>query len=87
MFRKEKNKCPRTSIYTLKPILFCPVRLEEPKHFPLPHLTSVPEDLPEQRTKFYSPLSVELWVFSGGEQKGGKICLRLPIAKQSTHCD
>lgn len=76
MFRKEENKHLWTSIYTLKPILFCPVRLKEPKHFPLPHLTGVPEDLSEQRTKLDSPLSMELWVFSSGGQKGGKTCLR-----------
>lgn len=78
MFRKEENKRPWTSIYTLKPILFCPLRLKKPKHFPLPHLTSVPEDLSEQRTKLYSPPSMELCGCSvvEGRKEGKPACDR-----------
>lgn len=87
MFRKEENIHLWSSICTLKPILFCLVRLKESKHFPLPHMTRSLEDLSEQRTKLYAPLSTELWVFSGGRRKGGRTCRRLPISQRSTHCD
>lgn len=82
MFRKEESKC----LWTYSKTRPCySVSLKEPKHFPLPDLTSVPGRF--VRAEKYAPLSTELWVFRGGGQKGEKTCPRLPVTLQSTHCD